>query len=379
MTSNPRKLILHIITGLGDGGAEAVLYRLVSQDSCHRHSVISLSGPGKYAVLLQNRGIDVHAIEMSPSRPSPIKMLRLVRLIRKIGPDVVQTWMYHGDLLGGAAAKIAGKKAVVWGLHNTTHDKGVVKLRTRVVIWLNARLSRFLPEAIISCSQNGVPVHQELGYSTAEFCVVHNGYDLAAFQPNKAERARIREEWQATNGTVLFGCVARYDPQKDHPNLLAAFSRVVQSLPKARLVLIGSGMTSSNDDLVQLINLHGLQEYVILGGQRPDIHSVMNGLDVHVLGSAYGEAFPNVLCEAMACGTPCVATDVGDCSIIVGETGQICPPSDPVALSRAMQETAARRGVEPNLAAACRARIMENFSVEKMVNGYASVWQRAAS
>lgn len=374
MTGDTRKSILHIITGLGDGGAEAVLYSLISKDKTHSHSVISLTGEGKYGSLLRNLGIHVVAMEMSRAHPPLIKFVRLIKLIRTTRPTVVQTWMYHADLLGGLAARLAGQKAIFWGNHNSTINQESTKLSTRLIVRLNAILSRSLPRRVISCSERGAKVHVALGYAAEKMIVVNNGYDLSKFRPNTTERLQVRNEFSVPKDAPFFGCVARDDPYKDHPNLLEAFTILTQSLPAARLILVGSGMTAENSRIAHLINANGLEGRVLLAGRRDDVPRIMNALDVLVLSSS-AEAFPNVLSEAMACGTPCASTDVGDSAIIVGATGEVCPPGDSEALARAMYKTLSRSWEDPDLSSRCRERIVERFSIEKMVKGYARVWK----
>ena len=147
--------VLHVITGLGDGGAEAVLHRIVCADTTYRHSVISLSDEGKYGSLLRQAGIDVAALNMNSSVPSPIKFARLVRMIHKARPNVIQTWMYHADLMGGLAGRLAGNRAVVWGSHNSIVSRGSTKPATRLIVKLNSYLSHWLPRRVVSCLQEG--------------------------------------------------------------------------------------------------------------------------------------------------------------------------------------------------------------------------------
>lgn len=374
MTSEYRETVLHVITGLNDGGAEAVLFNLVLNDQQHIHKVISLMGPGKYGALLEAAGTDVFYVGLSPSLPSPLKLLRLFRLVRAANADVVQTWMYHADLLGGLAARYAGVRRIVWGLHHTTLDSSGTKWSTRQLVRVNAWLSERLPSKIISCSKNGAEVHQSIGYPSSKLVVVHNGYDTSAFMPNREQRAAIRAEFGVEEDQLLLGCVARYNPQKDHRNLIMAFQRVRAHRPDATLLLVGPGMTEDNTEISNLLEGTDMACGVKLVGPRQDISAVMNGLDIHILSSAFGEAFPNVLSEAMSCGTPCVATDVGDSSTIIGDTGCICPARDPDALANAILELA-NCLQDPSLADLCRERIIENFTLEHMIDGYTRVWQ----
>lgn len=369
---------MHIITGLNDGGAEAVLYNLIQAEKDFKHKVISLMGPGKYGPKMQAEGIEVSYLGLRPSLPSPLKLLRLTGIVRRAAPDVVQCWMYHADLLGGYAAWRAGMRAIVWGLHHTTLDKQGTKWTTRQLVRLNTRVSPWLPRRIITCSSKGDVVHREIGYPADKMVVVHNGYDTAAFRPDASARAAIRAEFGIGDDELLLGCVARYNPQKDHRNLIQGFAGVAQARPDARLLLVGPGLTVDNAEVMALIAEMGLGNRITLVGPRTDIPAVMNGLDLHVLSSAFGEAFPNVLSEAMSCGTPCVATDVGDSATIVGKTGRIVPPRDSQALATAILELASGLS-DPGTQLACRDRILGNFTLEHMVEGYTKVWRESMS
>lgn len=368
--------VLHVTTGIEDGGAEAVLYRLVTSDSPDHHAVVSLTGPGKYGEMIAEAGMRVHALGLPRGRLRPGPLARLWRIMRAERPDVVQTWMYHGDLVGGSAARLAGVPAVVWGIHNSTLQRGRSKPGTMAVARLNAGLSRVVPRRIICCSNRSAELHWALGYARARFRVVANGYDFTHFHPDPAARARLRAELGVADDEPLLGMVARFDPQKDHANLLAALGILKRRGARFRCLLVGPRTTADSPDLVRTVAEHGLEDRVTLLGPRGDIPAVMNALDLHVLSSAYGEAFPNVVCEAMACGTPCVVTDVGDCAAIVAETGWTVPPSDAEALARAIGEALAVLP-DPDRAAAAEARIRDNYSLARMVEAYRGVWHEA--
>ncbi len=317
--------ILHVTTGLSDGGAEAVLYRLCSTSQRHRHVVISLMDEGKYGLRLREAGVSVYTLHMPRGRIRPAGILRLWRLLRRERPDLVQTWMYHADLLGGIIARIAGVRAVCWGIRNSNLQPGVSKSSTILIARLCARLSRSVPQRIVCCAERAATVHQTLGYDAGRFTVIPNGYDVSFFRPLAQAGQQLRESLGLAANRPVIGLVARFDPQKDHPNLIAALKRVRFAGWEFETVLVGTDVVAENAILTDLINEARLQESVHLLGRRDDIPALMNVLDLHVLSSSYGEAFPNVLAEAMACGTPCVTTDVGDAALIVAETGWVVP------------------------------------------------------
>lgn len=372
--------VLHIITDFDDGGAQAVLYRFITADTENKHHVISLMNVGWYGRRVLELGVPVHALEMPKSRVTAAGLKQLNKLIREINPDVIQTWMYHSDLIGSIMARLAGKKVVVWGIHNSNLDPAKTSTMTRAIAKGCALLSG-IPQKIISCSEEGIRVHAKLGYQQQKMVVVPNGYNLGEFAPDLTVRAELRRQWQIADDTTLFGMVARWDPQKDHANLIAALAHLKsQNLAPWHCALVGSNLSEDNQALVALLEEHGVRDRVSLLGIRTDIPAVMNALDLHVLSSAYGEAFPNVVAEAMSCGTPCVVTAVGDTALIVGDTGWVVPAQDPTQLATAMAE-AVREMNEPAVwserQALCRQRIKENFNLQIMVDKYNHVWKEA--
>jgi glycosyltransferase involved in cell wall biosynthesis len=375
---------LHIITGLNDGGAEAVLYRLVtSKNSIFQHSVISLMDGGKYGPLLEEAGIDVYCLNMLCGKLGFFSVLRIFSLVRKIKPDVVQTWMFHGDLLGGVFARSAGVKNIIWGVHHTTLVKGESKRSTILIAKLNAFLSKFIPNKIIYCAQKSREVQESIGFAASKGVVVSNGYDVSQFISNDELGNDFKKEL-SFNECFLIGSVGRYDPQKDHKNLLLALKEVKEkSNEKWNCILVGTNLDEANSELIGLVHELGLADNVRLVGRRNDIPAVMNAIDLFVLSSAFGEAFPNVLNEAMACGTPCVTTDVGDASLIVGGTGWAVPARHPQALAQAIMQAIAEKQSDPaawqHRKIRARTRIVDNFSLEKMVDGYERVWLEAVS
>ncbi|WP_240474058.1 glycosyltransferase [Salinivibrio socompensis] len=180
------------------------------------------------------------------------------------------------------------------------------------------------------------------------------------------------------NSKFLLGTIGRFNPQKDHVGLLKSLDLVKRRCSEFSAVLIGKDITSNNLFLMDKIKKIEFEDNISLLGQRTDIATIMNSLDVHILSSSFGEGFPNVVAEAMACGTPCITTDVGDAAIIVGDTGWVVPPKDPQALANAILEAMEEKQNNPQAwqarKQACRERIINNFSIEKMVSSYHQVW-----
>lgn len=367
--------ILHIITGLNDGGAEAVLFRLCKKNPS-LHQVVSLMDSGKYGSLLKEHHVSVHELRLDPNNPNPLKIIELYKLIKKINPSIVQTWMYHADLIGGIAAKAAGVPKIFWGIRHSNLSKGTIKPSTRAVMKSCALLSHIIPTKIISCSKSAVESHIAQGYKSNKFEVVQNGYDLINFRPLPSSNQRIKF---SSEGSPVIAMVARFDIQKDHRNLINALSTLKNKHLDFHLVLVGKGIDHDNFELIQIINESSLviDKDITLYGQSSNIPLVMNSIDLHIL-SSLGEAFPNVLAEAMACGTPCVSTNVGDAKEIVSKYGWIVEPQNSILLARAI-ESALKELREngqqwQNRKEAGVRHIRENFELNSMVNGFFRVW-----
>ncbi|MBS0425561.1 MAG: glycosyltransferase [Proteobacteria bacterium] len=371
--------ILHVISGLTQGGAETVLYRLIKASHTEMdHVVVSLTNIAYYGPRLRTLGVEVKTLEMSSGRFTLFDLLKLYRIIRAISPDVVQTWMYHADLLGGIAARLAGVRVVCWGIRSSNLDAKKSSFSSRIVARICAIISNYVPNSIICCSEQAAQWHQSIGYQKSKFTIIPNGYDIAQFSPSKEKAASLRAEWHINPNELLLGMVARWDPQKDHANFLSAVALIISRQPQLRCVLVGHNIDQYNTELKTLIESYQLQDRVLLAGSHDDIPAVMNALDLHVSSSAYGEAFPNVVAEAMACGTPCVVTKVGDAPLIVGETGCVVIPNNPSALAQAIEQMllAIESPQGGEMMQACRNRIVEHFNINRMVTLYRNIWSK---
>lgn len=368
--------ILHIITGLGDGGAEGVLTRLAINSSHLEHIIISLTGEGKYGAHLRRSGIEVHCLNMRRSFNSAFAVWHLFKLVKSIKPDVVQTWMYHSDFLGGIVAKFAGIDNIFWGVRHSNLTPGTVKMSTRLVAYLCAYLSKFVPKKIICCSVEAVKTHTAIGYDANKFITIANGYCLDKYHPY-LDTSYLDEELGLRN-EILIAMVSRFDPQKDHMNLFSAISKVKSEYPNIKCLLVGEGMSATNKRLHSMINKSGCSGQVVLLGKRNDIPFIMNKIDIHIL-SSLGEAFPNVIAEAMACGTPCVSTDVGDAALIIGDTGWTAKSQDSNALAdalrRALDEITNNNSAWIERKLLARNQIVNKFEMSNMVNSYVQEWK----
>lgn len=367
--------ILHIITGLSDGGAEGALYRLaIYENKDTKHIVISLMDKGKYGDMFLSKNIEIHTLNMPRGKITWNGIKKLYKILKEIKPDIVQTWMYHADLIGGIVSKVAGIKNIVWGIRHTTHDKETTSFSTKFVTKLCAYTSHIVPTKIVSVSQKGVKVHQELGYKKDIFEVIPNGYKISNLNINNEARLKIRNEFRINDNQILVGMVGRYDPQKNHLGFIKAM-RLLKDID-FKCFFVGTNCDNENEVLKNQIKNYNLKDKVILLGRRNDIPNIMNALDIHVLSSSYGEAFPNVLAEAMACGTPCITTDVGDAAYIVGDAGWVVKPSDDVELSNKIKEAIEIKYSNDwnKICLSARKRIEDKFTMEKVSKMYSKLW-----
>lgn len=369
--------ILHLITGLSTGGAEMMLYKLVSRMDRNKFEVrvISLTDIGPIGKKIEALGIPVNALGMRRGIPNPMAVFTLARWLKKNRPDIIQTWMYHADLVGGVAAKMSGGIPVIWGIHHSNLDQKGNKKTTLWTAKACARLSNLLPSKIICCSHASKEVHSALGYNENKMIVIPNGFDLDAFSPNKKARKKIRGQLGLDDETIIIGLVARFDPQKDHKNFFQAAGILHKNYPDVHFLLCGDDITCDNPSLNKWMDEADVRSVTHLLGRWDDMASLQAAFDI-ASSSSYGEGFPNIIGEAMACGVPCVVTDVGDSALIVGDTGFAVPPKDPDALTRAWKELIEiGKDKRQKLGNDARLRIRENFSLSSVVKRYEELYK----
>ncbi len=368
--------IMHIITGLGTGGAEQMLTRLLEYGHRDRFQpvVVSLRDEGDLGARIRALGVPLYELGMTPGRPSLTALLRLRGIIRREAPDAIQTWMYHADLMGGIAAKLAGGVPLAWGIRHSTFDTALTKPGSLRVVRLCARLSRVLPSAIMTNSEVAKSTHGEIGYDIGMIRVIPNGFDLSLYRPDADAHRWLRSELGIPEDAIVITSAGRSHPMKDHAGMLAA-AALLQSERRdgapIHFVLCGTGVTPENDVLGSAAASKPLAGCVHLLGRRDDLNRIYAGSDIFTSPSAFGEAFPQVIGEAMSCGTPCVVTDVGDSAIIVGDTGLVVQPRDPAALAGAWGRLVdlGREG-RLELGARARERVREHFEISHIVESF---------
>lgn len=352
--------VLHIISGLGVGGAETMLLQVAQGLSARGHAqhVLSVTGTGPMAARIEDAGVPVTAIDLRSLAGKAAAAVTLPRLVRRLRPDIIQGWMYHGDItatLAQALAPRSQRPRLAWGIRCSDMDLARNARLIRLCSWLSER-----PDVVVANSRVGADIHMARGYTPQRLEVIANGIDSTLYRPDAPSRADVRAELGLDSSRRIALHVARVDPMKDQATFLTA----LRQQPEITGVLVGKG-TKDLD----------LPANAIALGRRMDVPRLLASADMIVSSSAFGEGFSNALAEGMSAGLIPVTTDVGDAREIVGDTGTVVAPSDAAALAVAMGEiadldgyTLARRG------AAARTRIMSHFAIDQAVDRFEALY-----
>lgn len=361
--------VLHVITTLGPGGAEAMLAKLVAATPEVTHAVVSLDHRTDTVAALRAAGASVTVLGLSSPTAFPAAILRLTRTMRGFRPDLIQSWLWHADLAATVArATLRPRPPLVWSIRCSDMDLARYRPTTRLVVGALARLSA-IPDAVVANSEAGLAWHLARGYRPRRTLVIPNGFDLGAFRPDPTARARLLTALGWPEQTVLVGLIARIDPMKDHATFLAALARTAEPI---RAVLIGRGTEA-------LAIPPALRPRLAALGQRRDVAALLPGLDILCLSSRFGEGFPNVLGEAMACGVPCVTTDVGDAARVVAGAGLVVPPGDAAALADAITTLAADHARRRAMGQAGRERVERLYAIRTIADAHRALWHELAA
>ena len=339
-------------------------------------SVISLSTIGAIGERLRASGVSVSTLGMTRRSLAPGPIFRLRDMLKEAKPDIVQTWMYHADLLGGLAARWAGIPALVWSIRHSNLSVRHNRLRTVMIARACAALSRHVPDRILCCANVARLNHVRFGYADDKMEVLPNGFDLSRFKPAPEMRESVRREFGVPDNVPIVAMIGRFDVQKGHRILIDAAATLRERRPQIHYLLAGQDVDDSNAALARWLNERTLQSSVSLLGIREDIPRLLAAVDALVLPSI-GEGFPNVVGEAMASAVPCIASNVGDTPFLIGDTGFIVPPGDAGALANAMDRFLSMPERErQSYGARARQRVVENFEIGAIIWRYVEFYDR---
>ncbi|HZR02069.1 MAG TPA: glycosyltransferase [Burkholderiales bacterium] len=371
--------VLFVTTGLGTGGAEKMLMKLISRlhGKSIDASVVSLSPRGPVSSEIEALGVETRHLGVAIPLGLPWATVELAKIARRERPDVIQGWMYHGNLAAALARSFAGDHCrLCFGVRQSLQDLEREKPLTRQVIrvgrWLSHRA-----DAIVYNSQVARRQHECFGYAVSSGTVIDNGFDTNLFRPDEAAYRSVRSDLGLNVDAPLIGLIARWHPMKSHDLFLKAASILATHRADVHFLLVGFGVTPDNPVFSRWLDVKPLAGRVHLLGERQDVARLTAALDVASCSSSWGEAFPNILGEAMSCGVPCVASDVGDVRRIIGDTGIVFPVGDSAAMTAAWRRmldlsVQSRR----DLGGAARRRIVENFSLDRVAYDFGVLYAK---
>ena len=374
---------LHIITALNFGGAEAMLAKLLGQPQSAmtpaNSLVVSLMKPGVVGQQMIARGIAVQSLDLRHPWHLPHAVAQLNRIARHFDPDLVQGWMYHGNIAASLAGRMTRKRPpMLWNIRHSLSRPQAERLMSRAVIRLGARMSRG-PNATIYNSATSQAEHAAYGYCPERAIVIPNGFDCAAFEPDSADRRsrqRLRALFGIEDHVILVAMVARSHPMKDHATAIEAIGRARLAGQDIHLLLAGAGTETLPAKVRAVCENWIPPDRLTLAGDRRDVAEWLPGCDVIILSSAWGEGFPTILGEAMAAGVPCVATDVGDSKAIVGDGGICVPYGEPEAMAVAIT-TLCQAGADGRRAFGARGRhrILTRYALPAITERYIRLYE----
>jgi len=363
--------ILHVIPTLEIGGAEMMLCKLLETwPEREKHHILPLLRPGA----LSNRANSTGAIIEPTANGGKFRMLRhLHKTVARIEPAVIVSWMYHANMLTGLLRGKNRRIPLIWNVRHALDAHSSEKRSTRLAIRANAILSR-RADAILYNTNKAAEQHERVGFLPDRRYVIPNGFDCEIFRPDKKARERLlRVIGAQESGQTMVGLVARFNPIKNHTGFVRAIGHASQSNAKVVGIMVGRNVPNQRAELEQIAAESGAAGRIYCIDEQTDISRILPGFDIVALAS-HSEGFPNVIGEAMACGVPCVGTDVSDMRGIIGDTGLVVAPNDADALGKAIAELAKLETEERrNLGQRARDRIVNSFALQGVTDRYAEI------
>lgn len=369
--------IVHIIIGLNIGGAELMLQRLVinsNRKEKFEHCVISLTDLGIIGPKLKDEGVDVHSLGMKSFSSSPFILLKLRELLKQLKPDVVQTWMYHADLLGGIAAKSLGVSNIIWGIRTTDIAKSASR-QTMYLSKLCAKLSHVIPTKIVCVAEKAKDYHINIGYDQSKFEVIPNGFDVSRFHFNPKIRSVMRSKLKISEEELVIGHIGRFDYAKNQINFIKACIYLLSKGFKFKILMAGRNVDLNNKEIKDLFKEDSYKNNFIFLGEISDTSSFYSTIDIFCLCS-YTEGFPNVLGEAMACQNVCLSTDAGDAKTIMAPHGFNIKSPSSTDIANAIESNIllSRKTNFKEIGVENRKKVEKYYSIDSVINHFESLY-----
>lgn len=374
---NRKVKVLHIITGLGIGGAETMLYKLLSrlsQDEQSQHFVLSLIKPGPYKEKIADLGVNVVSLNIQGISSLPASIWSLIKTVKTIQPDVVQGWMYHGNLFASISKLVLPKTVkIIWNVRHSLYDFSTETTTTKWLIRFSAKISVFCDQILYnSCISRNQ--HELAGFASCLGKVIPNGFETEIFRPNMQFREKIRDELKVEGSTKVITHIGRFHAAKNHLGFIRAIIPVLKRHTNIEVVMVGLNIDSNNEHLTSHIPLDLSSRFRLLGLRR-DIPEIMAASDMLIMSSDT-EGFPNVIGEAMSSGLPVVTTDAGESRVVVGDVGIVVPIGDMEALSEGILSLI-ELDIETfeDLGYKSRQQIILNYSLDAISSQYQELYE----
>jgi glycosyltransferase involved in cell wall biosynthesis len=359
----------------GDGAQRVLLRVLTNLDKQKFEScVINLRGHSVLVDDFQENGISVYSIDLEASFNILSKLTLLVKIARDFKPDIIQGWLYHGNLIALLLKLVVSPKPkLFWNIRRSVYARSEDKLSTRLIISLNGLFSRF-PETIIYCANEVMQQYAKIKFYMGNSKLIPNGFDTKRFAPERDAQNILRTLIGIPQDSLIVGSVGRFHPQKDYDSFLKAAEITHKTFPATHFVLIGRELDNNNTHLKKIIETYGLKDVFHMLGQREDVPSLVPGFDIFCSSSSM-EGFANVVGEAMACAVPCVVTDTGASRELVEGLGRVVVRKNPEELAKALCEMLTlTRKERTELGKRCRERIIKGYSLDLILREYHNVY-----
>lgn len=356
--------IFLLIRSLNVGGAERQMTTLAAglRERGYDVKVIVFVSGGALEAELRTKDIPIFDMSRKSYKDLPSIFLKLRKILNDERPDILYSFLPASNIWSGLMKIFQPHLTVVWGIRASgdMFKKGIWSwLNQRAEVWLSKKA-----DWTIANSHAGRLYIEQRGYPKDRISVIPNGIDTVRFQPTPAKN--LRGIWGFSSSEILIGMVGRIDPIKNYAIFLEAIALTLTERNDLRFICIGGGEESYVADLKLKAKTLGVDQVLVWAGEVKDMPAVYNSLDVLVLPSS-SEGFPNVVAEAMACGVPCVVTDVGDAAFIVGDTGECFSTKDPIALKNGILSILQKISEDKSLQRRVRQRIIESFSVDMLI------------
>jgi len=371
--------ILHIITGLNNAGAEGVLYRLVLNDKRNKHIVISLIDLGYFGSNLINNQVEVHELNFKKYSINIFGLLKINKIIKESNPDIIQSWMYHSDLVISIIKIFFRIKIpIFWNVRNSNIPFKITNLKLIIIIRICSILSYFIPAKIISCAKSIQKVHLNIGYKN-NFTIIPNGYDTELFKFSYKKRNTLRK-FLKLDKIFTIGMVARWHPQKNHIFLLELLNKLKKNkIKKWKVVFIGKNMDLNNQKFNNLIKKYNISDHCLLLGERYNLKNLYNIFDISICCSLYGEGFQNIIAESMSMEVPVISFDVGDAKNILKDIEVTVPIGNKDQMYNLLlnyyKNFFNNSLINDSIGQKARNKIILKYSISKMIMNYNNIWK----